>query len=59
MLILVFLLDEPVNEHGKVIFHLFSIEYSVNHVTAKQTHFYLISRMAVNLFIFMDYFKDV
>ena len=50
---------QPTDEVGEVISDLPPVEYSVYHVTAKQTHLYLVSEVTLNFFVFVNCLENV
>ena len=50
---------QPFNVERKVVWNFFAVEYSVDHMAAKQPHLDLVSSVRVNLTILMDRLKYV
>lgn len=50
---------QPFNKKWKIISNLLSIEYSVYHMTAKKSHFYLVSYMRINILVLVDVFEYI
>ena len=42
-----------------MLFDFLSVEYPVDHMAAKQSHFDLVSSVSVNLLIFMDDLENI
>lgn len=59
MRVLVFFLWEPVHKRREMILDLFSVENSVYHMTAKQSHLNLVPGVGINFFVFMNYLENV
>ncbi len=54
MRVIVFFVFQPNHKEWEVIFDLFPVENSVDHMTTKQPHFDFISGMAIKFFVLMN-----
>ncbi len=50
---------KPFKEEGEVFSYLFSTEYAVYHMAAKQSELYFVPSMGMDLFVFMNAFEDM
>ena len=50
---------QPLNVVREIVTHLLPVEYSVDHVAAEQSQFYLVSCVGVDLLVFVDCLEDV
>lgn len=50
---------QPIHEVGKILRNLVPDEYTVYHVTAKQSHLYLVSKVRLYALVFVNCFEDV
>ena len=50
---------QPIHEIGKILRDFVSDEYTVDHVAAKQSHLYLISKMWLDTFVLVNGLEDV
>lgn len=57
--IIYFLPLQPVDKIWEIFRNVGSLENSIDHMTAKQPHFYFILQMWVNFSIVLDHFKNV
>ncbi len=59
MRVLIFFLWEPVHKRREMILDLFSVENSVYHVAAKQSHLNLVPGVSINFFVLMNDLENV
>ena len=50
---------EPLRKKREVLIHLFSVENPVYHVTAKQSHLYLVTNVAVYVLVLVNVLENV
>lgn len=53
------LILKPIDKMWEIVRNLLTVEDTVYHMAAKETHFDFISQMQFNFFVFVDTFKNV